>query len=58
MLGKGLSSSPSNRGVGGLAHVQRRAPGIHGVWGHFAGGGENPTDVDVIDGVVKEPLGD
>jgi homoserine O-acetyltransferase/O-succinyltransferase len=31
---------------------------IPGVWGHFAGGGENPTDVDVIDGAVKELLGD
>ena len=31
---------------------------IPGVWGHFAGGGENPTDVDVIDAAVKELLSD
>ena len=30
---------------------------IPGVWGHFAGGGANPTDVDVIDAAVKELLG-
>ena len=29
---------------------------IPGVWGHFAGGGANPVDVDVIDGAVKELL--
>ena len=29
---------------------------IPGVWGHFAGGGANPTDVDVIDAAVKELL--
>ena len=29
---------------------------IPGVWGHFAGGGDNPTDVDVIDAAVKELL--
>ena len=31
---------------------------IPGVWGHFAGGGENPTDVDFIDAAVKELLSD
>jgi homoserine O-acetyltransferase len=31
---------------------------IPGVWGHFAGGGANPTDVDVIDAAVKELLRD
>ena len=30
---------------------------IPGIWGHFAGGGDNPTDVDVIDAAVKELLG-
>ena len=29
---------------------------IPGVWGHFAGGGANPVDVEFIDGVLKELL--
>ena len=29
---------------------------IPGVWGHFAGGGANPTDIDFIDAAVKELL--
>ena len=47
------------RGVGGLStwrNAELRV--IPGVWGHFAGGGENPTDVDVIDAAVKELLSD
>jgi homoserine O-acetyltransferase len=29
---------------------------IPGVWGHFAGGGENPVDIKYIDDVLKELL--
>ena len=29
---------------------------IPGVWGHFAGGGENPVDTAFIDGAVRELL--
>jgi len=29
---------------------------IPGVWGHFAGGGANPTDIAYIDGVLKDLL--
>ena len=29
---------------------------IPGVWGHFAGGGANPTDTAYIDGVLKDLL--
>ena len=29
---------------------------IPGVWGHFAGSGDSPVDLDYIDGVIKELL--
>jgi homoserine O-acetyltransferase len=29
---------------------------IPGVWGHFAGGGQNPVDTEFIDNVLKELL--
>ena len=29
---------------------------IPGVWGHFAGSGDNPVDLEYIDGVLKELL--
>jgi homoserine O-acetyltransferase/O-succinyltransferase len=29
---------------------------IPGVWGHFAGGGDNPTDTKFIDDSLKELL--
>jgi homoserine O-acetyltransferase len=29
---------------------------IPGVWGHFAGGGVNPTDTEFIDQALKELL--
>jgi homoserine O-acetyltransferase len=29
---------------------------IPGVWGHFAGGGNNPVDVAFIDSALKELL--
>lgn len=29
---------------------------IPGVWGHFAGSGDSPVDLEYIDGVLKELL--
>jgi homoserine O-acetyltransferase len=29
---------------------------IPGVWGHFAGGGENPVDTDFIDAGLRDLL--
>jgi homoserine O-acetyltransferase/O-succinyltransferase len=40
--------------VGHLPNAELRV--VPGVWGHFAGGGADPTDVDVIDAAVKELL--
>lgn len=29
---------------------------VPGVWGHFAGSGDSPVDLEYIDGVLKELL--
>ncbi|MFC4084187.1 alpha/beta fold hydrolase [Amycolatopsis samaneae] len=37
-----------------IADAEHRV--IPGVWGHFAGGGDNPVDVDFIDAALKDLL--
>jgi homoserine O-acetyltransferase len=40
--------------VGHMPNAELRV--IPGVWGHFAGGGANPTDIEFIDAALKELL--
>ncbi len=39
-----------------MSRAQAELRVIPGVWGHFAGGGLNPTDTKFIDEALKELL--
>jgi hypothetical protein len=42
--------------VGRAVHPERRGARHPGVWGHLAGGGQNPVDTAFIDRAVHELL--